>query len=294
MSRPRALLSVSNKHGLADFAQQLVDAGYELLSTGGTARALREAGLPVTSVSDVTEHPEILDGRVKTLHPRIHGGILFRRDDDSHRHTLAEHNIGPIDIVVVNLYPFEATVARDGVTWADAIENIDIGGPTLVRAAAKSCDAVTVVVDPKDYPTIGAAIADGGTSTEQRRSLALKAFEHTSRYDQAISAWFHQQLTSSEATEEKTPAQIDVTLQCAQTLRYGENPHQQAGLYHPPTEPELGGIYGPMKRLWGKALSYNNVLDLDAAVALVAEFEAPAASVIKHTNPAGCAVVPEA
>ena len=260
----RALLSVSDKTGLIPFAQGLVEAGVEILSTGGTARALRAANLPVTDVSSYTGSPEIFAGRVKTLHPKVHGGILYRRDDPSHREQAQEHSIGPIDLVAVNLYPFAQTIAKEGCTYEEAIENIDIGGPTMVRSAAKNHAAVTVVVDPEDYVVVLDEVANGSISEATRRRLATKAFDHTAAYDRMIATY----------------------LGAGEALRYGENPHQEARLLGDPDLP-CG-----CEQLHGKALSYNNLIDLDAALCLIHEFEGEqAVAILKHTNPCGVARV---
>lgn len=278
-----ALLSVSDKTGLVDFARELGGLGIQLLSTGGTAKALREAGLTVKGVSEHTGFPEILDGRVKTLHPRIHAGILARHSDPQHQQTLSEQGIPPIGLVVVNLYPFQQTVAREEVTLDQAIEQIDIGGPSMVRAAAKNFEHVAVVVDPADYPTVVAEIkASGTTSRELRFDLARKAFAHTAAYDSGISAWLEGRFG------EPLPSTIHLSLRQEAVLRYGENPHQQAALYRQQgLAPE--GIVAAVQR-HGKQLSFNNYLDLDAAWNLVKEFETTACAIIKHTNPCGAAL----
>ena len=279
MSRiQRALLSVSDKSGLVDFARSLATSGVELLSTGGTAKVLREAGLVVKDISEHTGFPEMLDGRVKTLHPRVHGGLLFLRDNPEHLRTVAEHGIAPIDLVVVNLYPFEATVARPGVSLHDAIENIDIGGPSMLRSAAKNHDSVTVVVDPADYAEVARQIAgDGNTSLDLRRHLAAKVFSRTAAYDAAIAT----HLARNFAPPGQPSPLLSVVVPLAQPLRYGENPHQRAALY--------GRFHEHYHQLHGKELSYNNILDLTAATALVAEFseEGPTLAILKHTNPCG-------
>jgi phosphoribosylaminoimidazolecarboxamide formyltransferase/IMP cyclohydrolase len=278
----RALISVSDKSGLVDFARFLADAGVQILSTGGTANAMAEAGIPVTEVAEHTGSPEILDGRVKTLHPKIHGGILGRRDLDAHVAQMKEHDIAPIDLVVVNLYPFEATVAR-GATYDDCVENIDIGGPAMIRAAAKNHDSVAIVTDPAQYEAVQAEMAANGnaTSKELRRRLAEDAYAHTAHYDAAIARWF------AEQRNEPFPDRFSVGGQLKQRLRYGENPHQEAALY-------IGGPARPgvasAEQVQGKALSYNNLNDTDAAFELVAEFGDPACAIIKHANPCGVAV----
>ena len=278
---PTALLSVSNKEGLVPLAQGLVGAGYQLISSGGTAAALKAAGLPVTKVADHTQAPEILGGRVKTLHPRIHGGILARRAEASHQADLMAQGIVPIDVVVVNLYPFRETVADPAVGFDTAIENIDIGGPAMLRAAAKNHADVVVLSSPNQYDAFLEALASSALSLELRRCLALEAFQHTASYDAAISAWLAGRLG------EELPLRLE--LPARQSLRYGENPHQQARWY---SEPKAG--WGAAEQLQGKELSYNNLIDLDAALATVREFgygpaAEPAAVVVKHTNPCGVA-----
>ena len=280
----RALLSVSDKTGLVALAQALVAAGVELLSTGGTARTLREAGLPVVEVSDHTGVPEMLDGRVKTLVPQIHGGILARRDDAAHMAQLAEHGIAPIDLVVVNLYPFETTVAA-GAGFDDCVEQIDIGGPALIRAAAKNHAHVLVLTEPAQYAALIEALGqDGGTPLALRREMAAQAYARTAAYDAAIAAWF------AGRSGTLFPARLTVAATLVQPMRYGENPHQQAAFYG------LGGA-GPARpgvatarQVQGKALSYNNLNDTDAAFECVAEFEGPAVVIVKHANPCGVAV----
>lgn len=280
----RALISVSDKDGLLPFAKTLAEAGVEILSTGGTARAMREAGLTVIDVSDYTGFPEMMDGRVKTLHPKVHGGLLHLRGNPEHEAACAEHGIEPIDLVVVNLYPFEATVAKPDVTLEDAIENIDIGGPSMLRSAAKNHESVTVIVDPSDYKVVAEQIqSDGATTLELRRTLAVKVYARTAEYDAAIAA--HLQTAfgdeSTEETSEELPAELMVQAPLAQTLRYGENPHQRAGLY---------GKFGEyFEQLHGKALSYNNILDATAAANLICEFteDVPTLAILKHTNPCG-------
>ena len=286
---PTALLSVSNKEGLVPLAQGLLAAGYQLISSGGTAAALSAAGVPVTKVAEHTGAPEILGGRVKTLHPRIHGGILAKRSDSSHQSDLVDQGIAPIDVVVVNLYPFRETIARPDVSWDAAIENIDIGGPAMVRAAAKNHADVAVLTSPAQYPAFLKALAAGAISPELRRQLALEAFSHTAEYDTAISQWLSAQLVSQSA------GTFSLELPARQSLRYGENPHQSATWYAQP-----GAGLGAGEQLQGKELSYNNILDLEAALATVREFGyggqpaggnafKPAAVVVKHTNPCGVA-----
>ncbi|MFW5969598.1 MAG: bifunctional phosphoribosylaminoimidazolecarboxamide formyltransferase/IMP cyclohydrolase, partial [Halofilum sp. (in: g-proteobacteria)] len=278
----RALLSVSDKTGLEDFARALADAGVELLSTGGTARALSAAGLPVTEVADHTGFPEIMGGRVKTLHPRIHGGILGRRSEDAE--AMREHGIDPIDLVVVNLYPFRATVARPEVTRADAIENIDIGGPAMVRAAAKNQADVGVVTDPEDYGAVAAAVARGGLDAATRRHLAAKAFRHTAAYDQAIAAWLGKQEQGADAL----PERLDTGFERVLALRYGENPHQRAAFYAAPDAPSNTVTRARVRQ--GKALSFNNIADADTALECVKQFDEPACVIVKHANPCGAAL----
>jgi phosphoribosylaminoimidazolecarboxamide formyltransferase / IMP cyclohydrolase len=272
----RALLSVSDKTGLVPLAQALVKARVELISTGGTAKALREAGLSVMDLSAYTGFPEMLDGRVKTLHPKIHGGLLFIRGNAAHEDAARAHDIQPIDLVVVNLYPFEQTVARPDANLADAIENIDIGGPSILRSAAKNHESVTVVTDRTDYAEVARQITEtGGTSLELRRRLAAKVFARTAAYDAAISAQLNKAFAAG------TPAVLSVQAPLAQALRYGENPHQAAALY--------GRFQDYFRQLHGKELSYNNILDLTAAASLIAEFaaETPTLAILKHTNPCG-------
>ena len=276
----RALLSVYDKTGLTDFARALHESGHELVSTGGTQAAIDAAGIPVKHVEDLTGFPEILDGRVKSLHPKIYGGILARRDIAEHNSQLSEHGIGTIDVVASNLYPFVDTVSRSDATLIDALENIDIGGPTMIRGAAKNFPHVIVVVDPADYEWIGARLAAGEDITQdERRSLARKAFQHVALYDTTIS-----QYLGSDTLE---PEETTFGFSKLSTLRYGENPHQQAGLYAAPLS--RGGIVRS-KQLHGIDMSYTNYLDADAAWRVVADFEQPAATVIKHTNPCGLAV----
>ncbi|QKS28096.1 MAG: Bifunctional purine biosynthesis protein PurH [Accumulibacter sp.] len=286
----QALLSLSNKNGALDFARGLVAHGVRLLSTGGTATMLRDAGLAVTEVGDYTGFPEMLDGRVKTLHPKVHAGILARRDLPEHMATLDQHAIPMIDLVCVNLYPFRETVARAGVTLAEAIENIDIGGPAMLRSAAKNYTGVAVVSDPDDYPTLLAEMAanDGALSLETRFALASKAFVHTARYDAAIANW----LTSLDPDQQPQafPTHLQLAFDRVETLRYGENPHQQAAFYRDPTP--VAGAIANYRQLQGKDLSYNNIADADAAWECVKTFDAPACVIIKHANPCGVAIDP--
>lgn len=277
----RALLSVSDKTGIVELAQGLVELGIEIISTGGTAKTLQEAGIPVTYVSDITGFPEILDGRVKTLHPKVHGGILALRSPE-HLKQLEELEIEPIDLVVVNLYPFRETIAKPGVTLADAIENIDIGGPTMVRAAAKNHRHVLIVVNPARYNQVLTAIKEKNVSDLMRLSLAQEAFAHTAAYDSAINDYL------SGLLGQTFPAELSVTAELAQPLRYGENPHQRAAFYRLPQV--QGACIANAQQLHGKELSYNNILDANAALELVREFNEPAVAIIKHNNPCGCAI----
>jgi phosphoribosylaminoimidazolecarboxamide formyltransferase/IMP cyclohydrolase len=274
----RALISVYDKTGILEFARFLVDHGVSLVSTGGTWSALQKAGLPVERVQDVTGFPEMLDGRVKTLHPVIHGGILARRDQESHVRQIAQHGIALIDLVVINLYPFEQTVAA-GAGFPECVEQIDIGGPAMLRSSAKNHDAVTVICDPSDYELVRNQIEQhGGTDLETRRLFARKVFSVTARYDLAIATYFSRQTETFDPLD----TQLLIAAPRTQELRYGENPHQSAALY---------GDFGlSFEKLHGKELSYNNIVDIDAAAALIDEFDRPAAAIIKHTNPCGCAV----
>ena len=320
----RALISVTDKTGVVDFARQLVDAyGAEVVSTGGTARVLEEAGIPVRPIEDFTGFPEMMDGRVKTLHPKVHGGLLARRDSEQHMAEAAEHGIQMIDLVCVNLYEFEKTVAKPDVTFADAIEHIDIGGPSMLRSAAKNADSVTVVCDPDDYATVLAEMAEheGATTLETRRALQYKVYATTARYDAAISSWMAGQLVATGATPQErglanaavggaeahqTQPLLDadgefaaadrfgMVLEKAQDLRYGENPHQNAAVYRfadgcgepfSSASPLVGA-----EQIQGKPLSYNNFLDADAAWNAVREFDEPAVVILKHQNPCGSAV----
>jgi phosphoribosylaminoimidazolecarboxamide formyltransferase / IMP cyclohydrolase len=276
----RALLSVSDKAELIPFAQVLVAAGVELISTGGTAKAIRDAGLPVKDISEHTGFPEMMDGRVKTLHPKIHGGLLYIRGNASHEAAAREHNISAIDLVVVNLYPFEQTVAKPNVALHEAIENIDIGGPSMLRSAAKNHESVTVIVDPKDYAVVAEEIKSAGETTiATRRRLAAKVFARTAAYDGAIAAHLAKEFAAVGTSS--LPNAVALNYPLAQPLRYGENPHQQAALY--------GKFHDYFNQLHGKELSYNNILDLTAAAALIGEFntEAPTLAILKHTNPCG-------
>ena len=276
----RALLSVSDKQGLVDFGRGLSELGVELVASGGTAGALREAGLEVVDVETLTGSPEMLGGRVKTLHPRVHGGVLARRDHEGDQADIAAHQLQTIDLVVVNLYPFEATVADPDVTLAEAIEKIDIGGPSMIRSAAKNQAYVGVLVDPADYDTVLSELREhGGLSDDTRSRLALKAFDRTARYDTAIHAWLAARAADDE---ESFPPRLSVELPLAATLRYGENPHQNAALY--------GRFLEIAEPLHGKELSFNNLVDVQAAVALIQEFSASAeaaVAILKHNTPCG-------
>jgi len=279
------LLSVSDKTGLVELARGLHALGVDLLSTGGTARSLREAGLPVRDVSEVTGFPEIMDGRVKTLHPKIHGGLLGRESTDDA--VMAEHGIAPIDLLVVNLYPFAQTVAKPDCSYEDAIENIDIGGPAMLRAAAKNHARTSVVVDPADYEALLEALKAGGSTAAQRRAWAAKAYAHTAAYDGQIAMWLSPR-AEDPATPEAWPRTFHASLQLASALRYGENPHQRGALY---VEAGAGeGIVATARFLQGKELSYNNLADADAALECVKAFDAPACVIVKHANPCGVAV----
>jgi len=284
----RALLSVSDKTGLIAFARALSQQGVELLSTGGTAKAIREAGLAVIEVADYTGFPEMLDGRVKTLHPKVHGGILARRDLPEHIAAMEKHSLPYIDLVCVNLYPFRETVAKPGCTLEDAIENIDIGGPAMVRSSAKNHAFVSIVTDPADYPTVLAEMAanGGAVSDATRFSLAVKAFEHTAAYDGAIANYFGAIVENGKP--EGYPRTFNLQFKKAQTMRYGENPHQDAAFYVAAGENEAS--IATARQLQGKELSYNNIGDADAALECVKQFDAaPACVIVKHANPCGVA-----
>jgi phosphoribosylaminoimidazolecarboxamide formyltransferase / IMP cyclohydrolase len=275
----RALISVSDKTGLIPFAQILAQTGIEIISTGGTAKTLRDAGIAVKDISEHTGFPEMLDGRVKTLHPKVHGGLLFIRGNEKHEAAAREHKIPPIDLVVVNLYPFEQTVAKPDVSLHEAIENIDIGGPSMLRSAAKNHDSVTVIVDPLDYAEVAKQISESGDTTlELRRQLAAKVFGRTAAYDGAIAVHLQKEFSSDKST---LPASLSISAPLIQPLRYGENPHQVAALY--------GKFNEFFQQLHGKELSYNNILDLTAAANLISEFEkdGPTLAILKHTNPCG-------
>jgi phosphoribosylaminoimidazolecarboxamide formyltransferase/IMP cyclohydrolase len=279
----RAIVSVSDKTGVTDFAQGLAKLGFEIFSTGGTKKALVEAKVPVKSVSDITGFPEILDGRVKTLHPMVHGGILANRKIPAHMEELAKHKIGEINLVAVNLYPFVQTVSKEGVSLEEALENIDIGGPTMIRAAAKNFPSVIVVVDPADYPLVLEKLKKGDLPLAERKRLAQKAFQHVAVYDTAISQYLRQDM-------EGFPEEMTIALKKRYGLRYGENPHQQAAFY---AEQAVGAKRNTgitwAKQLHGKELSFNNILDADAAWGVVTDFAAPTVAIIKHTNPCGLA-----
>ena len=273
MSIARALISVSDKSGLDTLVRGLHEHGVEILSTGGTAKYIADLNIPVIEISEFTGFPEMFDGRVKTLHPKVHGGILHRRDLDEHVQQAEENDIKPIDLVVVNLYPFEETVAKEGVTREEAIEQIDIGGPSMLRSSAKNCDAVTVVVDPADYEAVLSEMEEhgGNTTLKTRERLAIKVFQRTGAYDQAIAA----HLNECQETE----GSFSICLPLEQELRYGENPHQKASLY--------GNFTDYFKQIQGKGLSYTNVIDIAGAGALIQEFRRPAVAILKHTNPCG-------
>ena len=291
MAIERALISVYDKTGIVDFARELAALGIEIVSTGGTARLLRESSVPVRDVADLTGWPEMLGGRVKTLHPKVHGGILFQRAKAEDRKEVAQHGIVPIDLVVVNLYPFSATAAKAGVTASELVENIDIGGPAMLRSAAKNFQSVAVVTDPADYPAILAELrGKGELNLSTRLNLARKAYAHTSLYDGEIATELERLAANDDVVvgaREKLPQRIHISLERKQAMRYGENPHQQAALYVPAGQP-AAGLAGA-KQLQGKELSYNNLVDLDAAWNLVTEFLRPAVAIIKHNNPCGAA-----
>ncbi|MDE6549274.1 MAG: bifunctional phosphoribosylaminoimidazolecarboxamide formyltransferase/IMP cyclohydrolase, partial [Muribaculaceae bacterium] len=277
----RALISVSDKRGVVEFARRLQEMGWEIIATGGTMKALRDAGLKIINISDVTGFPEICEGRVKTLHPKVHGGLLARRDVPEHMAEIAANGIETIEMVCVNLYPFEATIAKEGVTLADAVENIDIGGPSMLRSAAKNFASVTVVCDPDDYDKIIEEIsATGDTTLETRFKLSAKAYTHTALYDSHIATYMREKA----GLEEK----LFLSFDRVQTLRYGENPHQQAALYKAPEEESYSLLSA--KQLNGKELSYNNIQDANAALNIVREFDEPFCVGLKHMNPCGAAV----
>ncbi len=273
MKISRALISVSDKTGLVEFARQLVGMGVQILSTGGTSALLQKNDIPTTEISAFTGSPEILDGRVKTLHPKVHGGLLYVRDNPDHQAQADANGILPIDLVVVNLYPFEATIAKPGVTLEEAIENIDIGGPSMLRSAAKNYRSVTVVVDPTDYAKVLENMRDndGATTFKLREQLGIKVFVTTSKYDGAIANYLDK--------EQEAASSLSLSLPCVARLRYGENPHQSAALY--------GSFDEHFQKLHGKELSYNNILDISAAAELIEEFDEPTVAILKHTNPCG-------
>lgn len=278
--KKRALISVSDKTGILEFAKELLTTGFEIISTGGTKKALEEAGIATLGIEEVTGFPEMMDGRVKTLHPLIHGGLLGRRDLQTHMDAMAEHGITPIDVVVVNLYPFKETISKTDVTEADAIENIDIGGPSMLRSAAKNFAAVTVLVDPADYQQVATELkTEGETTLATRKALAAKVFRHTAAYDALIAGYL------TELVEETQPEKLTLTYDLKQSLRYGENSHQQAAFY----QDALPVTYSiaAAKQLHGKELSYNNIKDADAALRIAREFDEPAVVALKHMNPCG-------
>ena len=278
----KALFSVYDKTGIVEFSKQVASAGYELLSTGGTHSSLSEGGLKVEQVADYTGSPEILEGRVKTLHPTIYAGLLARRDSSDHMAELKNQGIDSIDLVVVNLYPFVETVSKPNVTLADALENIDIGGPTMLRAASKNFPSVAVVVDPADYAWVGQKLSEGGLTIDDRRGLAAKAFNHVSTYDAAVTKY----LLKSDSADEELPGSLTISLKKITGLRYGENPHQNGALYSESNVPM--GLAGA-RQLHGRELSYNNLMDADAAWRTASDFADPTVSVVKHANPCGLA-----
>lgn len=276
----RALISVSDKNGIVSFTEKLVENGFEIISTGGTKKVLDEAGIKTLSIDEITGFPEMMDGRVKTLHPKIHGGLLGRRDLETHLEAMSQHDIQPIDLVCVNLYPFKETISKPDVTEADAIENIDIGGPSMLRSAAKNFAAVTVVVDPVDYEIVLSELAENkATTLATRKRLAAKVFRHTAAYDALIGEYLTQQV------EETTPEKLTLTYDLKQTLRYGENNHQQAAFYQ--SALPVAYSIASAKQLHGKELSYNNIKDADAALRIAREFSEPTAVALKHMNPCG-------
>lgn len=277
--KKQALISVSDKTGVCDFAAGLAALGYEILSTGGTAATLKSAGIAVTNVSDVTGFPECLDGRVKTLHPKIHAGILAMRANPEHMATLERLEINPIDVIAINLYPFKATIQKTGVTLEEAVENIDIGGPTMIRAAAKNYQDVAVIVDPSDYQTVLAGLKDNSLDKAARYRLALKVFEHTAAYDAMIATYLRKQIT------DQLPDTFTATFEKVQDLRYGENPHQSAVFYREPLN--YAGTLAAAKQLHGKELSFNNINDTNGALSLLKEYAEPAVIAVKHANPCG-------
>src|SRR6185369_10173048 len=279
MKIARALISVSDKKGIAAFARELERQGVDIISTGGTAELLRKNKIPVRDISSFTSFPEVLEGRVKTLHPRVHGGLLYKRDNPKHVEQARECGFDPIDLVVVNLYPFEQTIAKPNVTLAEAIENIDIGGPSMLRSAAKNYQSVTVIVDPADYEVVLENMRDhnGETTLKLREHLAIKAFIKTSNYDRAISTFLNK--------EQATDASFSLSLPLVMRLRYGENPHQTGALY--------GDFNKHFEKLHGKELSFNNILDISAATGLIGEFAEPTVAILKHSNPCGVGSDPD-
>lgn len=277
--KKRALISVSNKEHIESFAKGLVEQDYEIISTGGTLKAIQDAGIPAEAVETITDFPEILDGRVKTLHPFIHGGLLADMKNPAHAAQLKDYQIQPIDMVVVNLYPFKQTLAKAGVSEAEIVENIDIGGPTMLRAAAKNFKNVAVVVDPSDYEQVLADLREDTLTDEKRKQLAGKVFRHTANYDAMIARYF------TEQAGEVFPETYSVTYEKVQTLRYGENPHQEAAFYREPQHVAMS--LASAKQLHGKELSFNNIQDANAALEIVAEYEGPTAVAVKHMNPCG-------
>ncbi|MDE6444455.1 MAG: bifunctional phosphoribosylaminoimidazolecarboxamide formyltransferase/IMP cyclohydrolase, partial [Muribaculaceae bacterium] len=277
----RALISVSDKTGIVEFATALKNMGWGLIATGGTLKVLRESGLEVSDIQDITGFPEICEGRVKTLHPKVHGGLLARRDSEDHMRQIAENGISTIEMVCVNLYPFEATIAKEGVTMADAVENIDIGGPSMLRSAAKNFRDVTVVCDPSDYAMVIEEIAaNGDTLPETRLKLSAKAYTHTALYDSCIATYMRRQAGLDE--------KLFLSFDAIQTLRYGENPHQAATFYRSPKEVSYSVAHA--RQLGGKELSYNNIQDANAALNIVREFSEPFCCALKHMNPCGAGV----
>ncbi|SFE25902.1 IMP cyclohydrolase /phosphoribosylaminoimidazolecarboxamide formyltransferase [Lentibacillus persicus] len=274
--KKQALISVSDKSGIAEFAKGLAEAGYAIISTGGTLRTIQEAGIEASAVEEITGFPEMLEGRVKTLHPVIHAGLLAKRENETHKQQLSDKGIAPIDMVVVNLYPFKQTLDQSNVTEEEIIENIDIGGPTMLRAAAKSFRDVTPVVDPSDYNEVLKAIQNDDLSMAFRKKLAAKVFRHTAQYDALIADYF---------TDEAFPENYTITYEKVQTLRYGENPHQEAAFYKTPLESPMS--LASARQLHGKEMSYNNIQDANAALSIIAEYDKPAAVAVKHMNPCG-------
>lgn len=283
-SPKRALVSVSDKAGLEPFVKGLVDLGFEIISTGGTRRVLSEAGVPVMDISEYTGFPEIMDGRVKTLHPKVHGAILGRPDLSTDAEAITEHGIVPFQVVVCNLYPFEQTIAKEGVTISEAIEQIDIGGPSMVRSTAKNHKYVAIVTKPSQYESVLESLQNDSLDEQQRRELAAAAFEMTARYDRAISDYLHKVTQPAESF----PETLGITVEKRMSLRYGENPHQSAAFYTEVNPP--AGTLASAEQLHGKELSYNNLLDLDAALVIASDFAQPAAAVLKHNNPCGLAI----